>query len=89
VSPEIVDEGGRELAVTVWDSKQLKGSVLTRVDQAFTEATRQTESSRSETKQLFPRRKLGVLETMVDEIGFEPSPPPCERRRKPIGVLNH
>jgi hypothetical protein len=36
VSPEIVDEGGRELAVTVWDSNQLKGSFLTTVDQAFT-----------------------------------------------------
>jgi hypothetical protein len=39
--------------------------------QRFPVATRQTESSPSETKRLFPRRKLEVLETMVDEIGFE------------------
>jgi hypothetical protein len=39
--------------------------------QRFPVTSRQTESSPSGMKRLFPRHKLEVVEKMVDEIGFE------------------
>jgi hypothetical protein len=42
--------------------------------QRFPAATRQTESSPLGMKRLFPRRKLEVVENMVDELGFPATP---------------
>jgi hypothetical protein len=44
-------------------------------------------SLRDET--VVPTRKLEILETMVDEIGFEPSHLIANDVGNPIGALNH